>query len=194
MPIPSLISRPSDAILLGRAADGDVKAFELIHNRYRREALTVARRLCGRLCIAEDVVQEAFLAVWRRADSYSESRGSVRAWILTIVRHRAIDASRRQTRNQTAELLLDGLEEQLVAPAQVEAEADRRERARIVRGALRRLPPSQREAVVLTYFCGLTHHETATAVGRPLGTVKGRLRLGHERLRQDLVAAACSPS
>ncbi len=170
-----------------------MRAFELIHDRYRRCALTLAQRLCGRLSVAEDVVQESFLVVWRRAATYSESRGSARGWILTIVHHRAIDASRRQTRSQSAEVVLDGLEDQLVSPAHVEAEADRRECARVVRGALRRLPPAQREAVVLTHLCGLTHHQTAAAVGRSLGTVKGRIRLGHARLRQDLATVAASP-
>jgi RNA polymerase sigma-70 factor, ECF subfamily len=184
----SLTRQPSDAFLLTRVADGDVRAFEIIDHRYRRSALTLARRVCGQPSVAEEVVQEALLAVWRRASTYSEARGSASGWILTIVHHRAIDASRRQGRNQAIETALGDPEEQLAGSTLIEAEAERRERAGVVRAALTRLPAAQREAAVLTHFCGLTQAETATAVGRPLGTVKGRIRLGHARLRQELLA------
>src|SRR5271155_2102336 len=83
---------PSDAFLLERAGRGDVHAYELIYERYRRAAHILAYRVCGRHCIAEEVVQEAFLAVWRYAGSYAQARGSARGWIFTIVRNRAIDA------------------------------------------------------------------------------------------------------
>jgi len=188
-----LSAEPSDAFLLERAGRGDVRAYELIYERYSRAAYLLAYRVCGRHCIAEEVVQEAFLAVWRRAGSYAQSRGSARGWILTIVRNRAIDAGRRRGRGEGAETILEGLEDRLVAPTLTDVEAQRRERRRAVHAALRRLPQPQREAVVLSHFRDMTNHEAAAALGRSLGTVKGRIRLGHARLRQDLAGLAGSP-
>src|SRR5271156_917666 len=183
----------SDAFLLERAGRGDARAYELIYERYRRAAHRLAYRVCGRHCIAEEVVQEAFLAVGRCAASYTHARGSARGWIFTIVRNRAIDAGRRRGRTEGAETILEGLEDRLVAPGLTDVEAQRRERRRAIRGALRRLPPPQREAVVLAHYRGMTNHETAAALGRSLGTVKGRIRLGHARLRRDLAGLAGAP-
>jgi len=165
---PPLPSEPSDAALLERVARGDSGAYELIYKRYHRPAQILADRLCGRHCIAEEAVQEALLSVWRNAGSYTRSRGSARGWIFTIVRNRAIDACRRRARSERDEAVLDGLEEQLAGPAFTDVEAERRERRRAVHGALRRLPPAQREAVVLSHFRGLPNHETATVVGRSM--------------------------
>jgi RNA polymerase sigma-70 factor, ECF subfamily len=186
----SLSSEPSDAVLLERVARGDASAYELIYLRYHRPAQILADRLCGRHCIAEEVVQEALLSVWRNAGSYAQSRGSARGWIFTIVRNRAIDACRRRGRSERDEAALDGLEEHVAGSALTDVEAERRECRRAVHGALGRLPPAQREAVVLSHFRGLTNHETATVVGRSIGTVKGRIRLGHARLRRDLISVA----
>jgi RNA polymerase sigma-70 factor (ECF subfamily) len=168
MTTPPLPSEPSDAALLERVARGDSGAYELIYKRYHRPAQILADRLCGRHCIAEEAVQEALLSVWRNAGSYTRSRGSARGWIFTIVRNRAIDACRRRARSERDEAVLDGLEEQLAGPAFTDVEAERRERRRAVHGALRRLPPAQREAVVLSHFRGLPNHETATVVGRSM--------------------------
>jgi RNA polymerase sigma-70 factor, ECF subfamily len=190
MTTPALSAGPSDAVLLERVACGDTGAYELIYTRYHRPAHSLANRLCGRNCIAEEVVQEALLSVWRNAGSYTQSRGSARGWIFTIVRNRAIDARRRRGGSEREEAVLDGLEEHLAGPAFTDVEAERRERRRAVHRALGRLPAAQREAVVLSHFRGLTNHETATVVGRSIGTVKGRIRLGHARLRRDLVAVA----
>jgi len=190
MTAPSPSSEPSDAVLLERVARGDTGAYELIYKRYHRPAHILANRLCGRHCIAEEAVQEALLSIWRNAGSYTQSRGSARGWIFTIVRNRAIDACRRRGRSERDEAALDGLEEHLAGTELTDVEAERRERRRAVHGALRRLPAAQREAVVLSHFRGLTNHETATVVGRSIGTVKGRIRLGHARLRRDLVAVA----
>ena len=178
---------PSDAVLLERTARNDERAYELLYRRYRRRAHALAYRLCGRHCIAEEVAQEALIAVWRHAGSYSASRGSAGGWILTIVRNRAIDAGRRSGRAEHRERLDEDLDRRVVGPPLTDAEAERHERRDAVHAALRRLPPAQREAVVLSHFRGLTNHETATAVGRSIGTIKGRIRLGHARLRRDLV-------
>jgi len=187
-------AQPSDAALLERVAHGDGRAFELIHERYRNPAHVLAHRLCGRHCIAEEVVQEAFLAIWRGAVGYRESRGGARAWILTIVRNRAIDARRRDGRSQRDVTMLGHLlEEHLADSALTDVEAEQRERGHAVRGALRRLPAAQRETLVLSYFRGLTHHETAAALARPIGTVKSRIRLGHAKLRRDLGGVVGAP-
>jgi len=190
----SLSPRPSDAFLLERAGRGDVHAYELIYGRYRRQAHALAHRLCARPAIAEEAVQEAFLAVWRSAGTYSEARGSASGWILTIVRNRAIDASRSHQRIECGETLLDGLQEHLAGSALTDVEVERREQRHAVHGAIRRLPPAQRETLILSHFRGLTHHETAVVLGRSIGTVKGRIRLGHAKLRQDLVGVAGAPS
>jgi RNA polymerase sigma-70 factor, ECF subfamily len=178
---------PSDAVLLERTARRDERAYELLYRRYRRRAHVLAYRLCGRDCIAEEVAQEALIAVWRHAGSYSASRGSAGVWILTIVRNRAIDAGRRSGRAEHGERLDEELHSRIVGSALTDVEAERHERRDAVHAALRELPPAQREAVVLSHFRGLTNHETATVVGRSIGTIKGRIRLGHARLRRDLV-------
>lgn len=181
---------PSDEFLLQRVAAGDPYAYELIYRRHSRPALAAARRLSGRSWIAEEAIQEAFLAVWLRAHMYTASRGKARAWILSIVHNRLIDATRRRARVDRAESTLDGFEEQFASSTATDVEVERRQRARAVHRAVQRLPPTQREAVVLTHFRGLSNHDTATAVGRPVGTIKGRIRLGHDRLRHDLSGLA----
>jgi RNA polymerase sigma-70 factor, ECF subfamily len=194
MPTLSLSPTTSDPVLLERVSRGDARAYELIYDRYSRQAHAVAYRLCRRHCVAEEVVQEAFLAVWHRSGTYSESRGSARQWIFTIVHNRAIDECRRHRRAARGETMLDGLEEHLVGSSLTDLEAERRERRHAVHGALRRLSPPQREALLLSHFRGLTHNETAAVLGRSIGTVKGRIRLGHAKLREDLVGVASVPS
>ncbi len=194
MPGVCISTEPTDAALLTRIGRGDTHAYELIYKRYRRQAHAIAQRLCGRHCIAEEVVQEAFLAVWRCAGTYTRDRGNARSWILTIVHNRAIDNSRRRARTERGETVLDGLEDLLAGPLLTEVEAERRERKHAVHGALLRLPAAQREALVLCHFRGLTNHETAEVVGRSIGTVKGRIRLGHARLRRELVGVAGATS
>jgi RNA polymerase sigma-70 factor (ECF subfamily) len=102
---------PSDAFLLERAGRGDARAYELIYDRHRHSAYALAERICGRRCVAEEVVQEAFLSVWRRAFVYEHSRGSARAWILTIVRNRAIDERRRRRGGGYGETVMEGVEQ-----------------------------------------------------------------------------------
>jgi RNA polymerase sigma-70 factor (ECF subfamily) len=191
MPALPLATELTDTALLERVGRGDPHAYELIYNRYRRPALGLAQRMCGRQCVAEEIVQEAFLAVWRCSGSYSESRGSARSWIFTIVRNRAIDERRRRGRGD--ETMLDGLEEKLAGSTLTDVEVERRERRHAVHGALRRLPRAQRDALVLSHFRDLTNHETAAVLGRSLGTVKGRIRLGHAKLRHDLIELAGAP-
>jgi RNA polymerase sigma-70 factor (ECF subfamily) len=180
---------PSDADLLRRVALDDHHAFELIYDRHKRSAAALAHRVCGKDVGADDVLQDAFLAVWRGAAGYDESRGTARGWILGIVHHRAVDEVRRHKRTRGYDTILEGWEDKLVASTLTDAEAERRERGRAVRGALKRLPASQRKVLVLSHFRGLTHIEIATALRQPVGTVKGRIRLGHLKMREALDAA-----
>jgi RNA polymerase sigma-70 factor, ECF subfamily len=180
----------SDALLLERVGRGDTRAYELIYERHHRSSQLLALRICGRQCVAEEVVQEAFLALWRNAGAYRETRGNVRTWIAAIVRNRAIDESRRHRRRGASETALEHVQEQLASSSLTDTEVERRERRHAVHGALRLLPAPQREAVVLSHFRGLSNSETAAVLGRPMGTVKGRIRLGHAKLRRELIEIA----
>lgn len=172
-----------DASLLARVVQGDEQALAELYDRHGRAAYALACRVTGERETAEEVVQEAFLAVWRRAETYRPDRGSVRGWLLTVVRHRAIDLVRaRATRPRTT--LMDDL--RLSAPDDPLAEALASALAATVRTAVAALPPEQRIAVELAYFAGLSYPAIAARVGAPLGTVKSRLRLALERLRRQL--------
>jgi RNA polymerase sigma-70 factor (ECF subfamily) len=178
---------PSDETLLQRIANGDSDALGLLYDRYARVAIAVAYRVLGNHASAEDVVQEAFLAVWRRVDSFDSSRGTVRSWLLTIIRNGAVDRRRGRHARALQDATLDDVAFRLATPdeetfdtvaSSVEAER--------VREALATLPADQREAIELAYFGGLTHQEIAERTGAPLGTVKGRMRLGLHKLRNSL--------
>jgi RNA polymerase sigma-70 factor (ECF subfamily) len=150
-------------------------------------SFSIAYRITGDRASAEDVVQEAFLGAWRNAARYADARGSVKTWLLSIVHHRAIDAVRR--RRPTTELPETdaGVPAQLVIPdtwTEISASLDRDS----VRAALDTLPAVQRNAIELAYFGGLTQSEIAARTGVPLGTVKGRMRLGLDALRAAMLA------
>lgn len=175
----------ADRSALARMASGDLHALEEIYDRYRAIAYAVAYRITTDAALAEDVVQEAFLGAWRNGERYAEARGSVKTWLLAIVHHRAIDAVRR--RRPTSALP----ETDLPPPAalttpdiwpEIQGRIDGDE----VRRALTLLPEAQREAIELAYFGGLTQQEIAARTNTPLGTVKGRMRLGLGALRRAL--------
>ena len=165
---------------------GDVLAFETIFDRHVDAAFSLAYRMCGGSTTAEDVVQEAFMSIWRSAASYDSARGSVRSWVLGVVRNRAVDGFRRGVAKQGRDISDDGRAERVTASERTEVEAARREEGREVRGALARLPVEQRRVIELSYFGGFTHSEIATMLELPAGTVKGRMRLGLEKLREAL--------
>lgn len=165
---------------------GDVRAFETIFDRHGGPAFSLAYRMCGARAMAEDVVQEAFLSIWRAGASYEATRGSVRSWILGVVHHRAVDAFRRGAAKAGRDVSDDGYAERIAAPEQTEVEVGRREQGREVRAALARLPVEQRRVIELAYFGGFTHGEIAEMLELPAGTVKGRMRLGLAKLRQAL--------
>jgi RNA polymerase sigma-70 factor (ECF subfamily) len=177
---------PDDGALIAAVAAGDVAALDLLYRRHRSLALGVACKLLRDRAAAEDVVHDAFLSVWRAAASFQPGRGSPRAWLLTIVRNAAIDSLRarelsQRPRTTRARLQLHApLDEDIGATVAMAAEARR------LGAALTALPPEQRSAIELAFFAGLTHDQIATHTGVPLGTVKGRVRLGLRRLRHDL--------
>jgi RNA polymerase sigma-70 factor, ECF subfamily len=176
----------ADEELMLLVLDGEVGAFEVIFDRHASAAFSLAYRMCGRRAAAEDIVQEAFLSLWRSGTGYDASRGSVRSWVLSVVHNRAVDAFRRHASRDKRDVQDDGIAERLPAPDSTDAEVERRDDARQVRTALDDLPPDQRQVIELAYFRGFTHNEIAEMLELPAGTVKGRMRLGLTKMRSIL--------
>ena len=164
----------------------DPRAFELLYDRHGGAAFSLAYRMVGKQAAAEDIVQEAFLSIWRSRLRYDQTRGSVRTWVLGIVHNRGVDSLRRSTVHDRRRETLDAVEERHEARDRTDVEAARREEARSVRGALETLPDEQRQTIELAYFGGYTHTEIAELLEQPVGTVKGRMRLGLDKLRNQL--------
>jgi RNA polymerase sigma factor (sigma-70 family) len=179
----------TDEDLLAGLAAGSLDALDSLYERYRTMAYAIARRITADDALAEDVVQDAFLGVWRGAVGYAAGRGSVRTWLLAIVHHRAVDTLRRRRPVSALPEEADGLTTppQLITPdiwPDVAARID----GAVVADALRALPEAQRSAMELAYFGGLSQTEIASQTGVPLGTVKSRVRLGLLALRRELEA------
>ena len=173
----------ADEDLMQLVRDGEVRAFDVIFDRHSGAAFSLAYRMCGRRAMAEDVVQEAFVSLWRSGARYDRARGSVRSWVLSAVHNRAIDAFRRESLRGGRDVRDDGIAERLESEERVEREVERRDDAREVRSALVGLPEDQRQVIELAYFGGFTHTEIADMLELPAGTVKGRMRLGLAKLR-----------
>jgi RNA polymerase sigma-70 factor (ECF subfamily) len=180
----------ADEELMELVQKGEVRAFEVIFDRHASAAFSLAYRMCGRRAVAEDVVQEAFLALWRSGAGYDRARGSVRSWMLGVVHNRAVDAFRRDGAKERHDVRDEGLAERLASPERTEAEVERLEDAREVREALGELPPDQRQVIELAYFGGFTHSQIAEMLALPPGTVKGRMRLGLTKMRSALAGPA----
>jgi RNA polymerase sigma-70 factor (ECF subfamily) len=165
---------------------GDAPAFEVIYERHSAAAFSLAYRMMGTRAGAEDVTQDAFLSLWRSGARYDRARGSVRTWVLGIVHHRAIDALRRATVHDRRRAGDEGIEERFEARERTDVEAARREEAGTVRGALSSLPADQSQVIELAYFGGFTHTEIADMLDAPVGTVKGRMRLGLKKMKAQL--------
>jgi RNA polymerase sigma-70 factor, ECF subfamily len=176
----------ADEEVMQLVADGNPRAFELIYDRHGGPAFSLAYRMVGNRVTAEDVTQEAFVSIWRSRLRYDQSRGSVRTWVLGIVHNRTIDALRRGAVHDRRRETLDGVEERHEAPVRTDLEVARREEARSVRTALETLPDEQRRTIELAYFGGFSHSQIAELLGEPIGTVKGRMRLGLDKLRRRL--------
>jgi RNA polymerase sigma factor (sigma-70 family) len=171
--------------LLRRIASADLAAFESLYDSYGSVAYGVAVRITVDEALAQDVVQDAFISVWRNAARFDPSRGTVKTWLLAIVHHRAIDEVRRRRGIQG----LPEPEDDLPAPLTMQdvwGEVSERLDATSVRAAFAGLPEPQREALRLAYYEGLTQEEIASRTGTPLGTVKSRTRLGLLSLRRLL--------
>ncbi|MBK9711199.1 MAG: sigma-70 family RNA polymerase sigma factor [Kouleothrix sp.] len=173
---------PADAELIARVCWREEPALGAIYDRYGRLVYSIALRIVGDRESAEEVVQDVFQAVWQSAGSFQPS-GNFSAWLIGIARHRAIDATRsRRHRSRAREELLD---DDRVAGVS-DRSMDEMVLRSVVRTALDRLPPSQRQAIELAYYGGLTHIEIAARLGEPVGTVKSRMRMGMQRLREIL--------
>lgn len=176
----------TDRAWMERLATGDLGALDLLYEQYGAMAFSIAYRITGDRSAAEDVVQDAFLGAWRNAGRYVDARGSVRTWLLSIVHHRAIDTIRRRRPTVQLPAAETTLPDALTLPdawADVELRLDRD----AVRAAMTSISAVQREAIELAYFGGLTQVEIAERTNVPLGTVKGRLRLGLQGLRAALL-------
>jgi RNA polymerase sigma-70 factor (ECF subfamily) len=179
--------RLADEELMPLIGGKDAGAFEVFYDRHGGAAYSLAYRIVGEQAAAEDVTQEAFVSIWRSGARYDRARGSVRSWTLGIVRNRAIDLLRsRSSRAPKLDFDDDAVLEQRPAGELTEDEALRRETADELRGALSELPGEQSKVIELAYFGGFSQSEIAAMVGVPLGTVKGRMRLGLEKIRGRL--------
>jgi len=182
------LSAARDRQLLRRIEGGDEEAFRSLFAAYAPSAMALAARVLRQSHLAEEIVQEAFVTLWLGAELYDERRGSVKAWLMTMVHHRAVDAVRREeTQRRRADDATAELREGTEDPSDdvVEAVAAPGERA-AVRDALDALPPEQREVLELMYFDGLSQTQVAEKTGAPLGTVKSRALLGMRRMRTEL--------
>jgi RNA polymerase sigma-70 factor (ECF subfamily) len=183
------LQRLADEELMPLVDRRDPRAFELVYDRHGGAAYSLAYRIVGDRTKAEDITQEAFLSLWRSGARYDRARGSVRTWLLGIVRNRAIDLLRHEVLQPPRMSFQDELPKQRLAEIsteRTEAEALRRDAARQVRGALEGLPVDQVRVIELAYFGGLSHSQIADMLGMPLGTVKGRMRLGLDKIRARL--------
>ena len=175
-----------DAALVALVTEGDGAALEALYHRYGRPCYALSRRILADDNLAQDVVQEVFLAVWRTAGKFDATRGGFSTWLLSMTHHKAVDAVRREENQRKRRTSAEALEFRPSDDASPEDEVWSGLRRDRVRLALEELPVPQREALVLSYFGGYTQREIAQLTGTPLGTVKTRMLAGMRRLRDVL--------
>ena len=175
-----------DRELVLRLVAGDIRAFEAIYDRHCAQVYGLAMHVTRRQRAAEETTQDTFLTLWRSADRYDPSRGTVKTWLLTLVRNRSIDWLRREAKHARDVEIDDAIVGHLEAAERTEEQATTREESRHARQLLGSIPTEQRQVIELAYFKGLTHAEIAVKIGIPLGTVKGRQRLGLTKMHQQL--------
>ena len=181
---------PSDEALLNAIADGSVWAMETLYQRYSRILYSLAYRIVADHQVAEDLLQDAFLAIWRRATTYSPQTGEARSWLISIMHHRTIDYLRRDRRRSTLVMqapIEEVEQDESIAHPDAWDAAWQSVKSSHVRAALMQIPTEQRLVIELAYFQGWTHTEIAAGTQIPLGTVKARMRLGLLHLKQALI-------
>jgi RNA polymerase sigma-70 factor (ECF subfamily) len=183
-------AQPSDATLLAQARAGDAAAFAIVYDRHAAAAYGLARHMLHNPTAAQDVVQEAFVSLWR-TDSYRAEKGSLRSFVLGIVRNRAIDALRKDRRHRADDRIDATVLSRLAAADRTDVEVEQRDTQRLLRAALAKLPDAQHCALELAFFGGLTYSEIALRLDEPIGTIKGRIRLGLDKLRSEIDATSC---
>jgi RNA polymerase sigma-70 factor, ECF subfamily len=173
-----------DADLLRRIARGDEESLAELYDRYRTILFGLLFRILGNRAEAEDVLQDVFVQIWRRAADFDENRGKAFTWLVTLARSRAIDRLRSlgsrsrvadEAAKETSDVIVDAIED-----------AINNERSEVVRAALKELPEEQRAALLMAYFDGFSQSEIAERTNTPLGTVKTRMRTGMMKLREIL--------
>lgn len=169
-----------DAPLLGRVARGDGAALKALYERHAARVMAVALRVLGARNEAEEIVQECFVEVWRRAREFDPRRGGAAAWITTMARNRAIDRLRK--RGSSARTIDAAAGEPVAAPRSPLEDVEARLERERIGAAMVQLPEEQRRSIELAFFEGRTHQEIAELTGTPLGTIKTRVRLGMEKL------------
>lgn len=180
-------SKLDDFALIALIARRDETALSTLYDRYSRLVFSLALRVVGERTLAEEITADAFVKVWRAASSFAEERGRVVAWLMSITRHRAIDELRRlNVRPEGSAVDLNEAVSAGESDSMDDLVGARRQRE-LVRTALAALPPPQREALEMAYFGGLTQQEIADKTGQPLGTIKTRMRLGLQKLRDELL-------
>jgi RNA polymerase sigma-70 factor (ECF subfamily) len=182
----------TDTQLVGRIAQGDARALEQLYDRYVRQCFGLALRIVGDSALAEEIVQETFLKVWTKPDSYAPQKGQFVSWLLSMVHHRCIDELRRRSRTEVA------LEDPATGSSILDTEADSEpdpgdqvwlnEQRQTVRQALSGIAPEQRRVLEMAYYGGLSQSEIAARLKQPLGTVKTRMRTGIQQMRKLLAA------
>jgi RNA polymerase sigma-70 factor (ECF subfamily) len=179
----------SDAELIGLVANGEARALEVLYDRYSRVVYSFALRIVGDPQLAEEILQEVFFRVWQQGSGFQSNRGSLITWLLSITHNLAIDEVRKRNRRPQK---ADSEDPELVLGAMADESTDIEQevwlsgvRMAIVE-ALNRVPKEQRDVIELAYFRGLTQREIAETLGQPLGTVKTRMRLGLQKLREQL--------
>ncbi len=185
---PSEPPEATDEALLDAITARDDRALAALYDRYGGLAFALAYRILGDRGAAEDVVQDAFLSVWRRAGSFQTGRGSVRTWLLSIVHHRAIDRLRGTAGRARQDAPLDEVD-RVVSAEDPWREVSTTLQREVLKRGLATLPDAQRETIELAYFGGYTQNEIAQRMAVPLGTVKGRMRIGLQKLRGVLMGA-----
>jgi RNA polymerase sigma-70 factor, ECF subfamily len=179
-----------DEQLVRYAAEDDPLAFAILYERHLGSALRLAMQICSRYVLAEEVVQEAFLSLWRNRRLYDRHRGSVRAWLLWMVRNRAIDVLRQSIPIDTLPYGDELLGEALPTSERTDLYASRGEERRRVLAALDHLPHEQSTVIALAYYGGYTQSEIASMLDTPIGTIKGRMRLGLRKMERSFLSTA----